>query len=116
MRTSKLMILAGLILVISTAFAQDYTFKVMVNKGANEVKSADAWQPVKTGASLRSEDELKVAPNAYMGLIHASGKPLEIKEAGSYKVSALATQITGGSSALNKYTDFILSSTDEKKK
>jgi hypothetical protein len=115
MRTVKLLLVVGLIILVNPVFAQDYTFKVMVNKGANEVKSANSWQPVKTGASLRSDDELKLASNAYIGLIHVSGKPYELKEAGSYKVSELAAKVTGGSSALNKYTDFILSSNDEKK-
>ena len=115
MRTSKLLIFAGLMLCVSAAHAQDYTFKVLVNKGLNEVKSADSWQPVKTGASLRSGDELKVAANSYIGLIHVSGKPLEIRDADTYKISDLASRITGGSSALNKYTEFILSANDEKK-
>lgn len=90
--------------------AQDYTFRVLANKGANEIKSGDGWQPVKTGASLKLGDELRVTENASIGLVHSSGKPLEVKKANTYKVADLAAQMTGGSSVLNKYTDFILSS------
>ncbi len=100
----------SLSIFISFTQAQDYAFKVLANKGANEVKSGSDWLPVKTGASLKNDDELKLSANAYMGLVHATGKPLELKQPGSYKVSDLAAQVKTGSSVLTKYTDFILSS------
>lgn len=98
------------------AFAQkDYTFKVLVNKGKNEVKAAGGWQPVKVGASLNGTDELKLSENSYMGLVHVSGKPVELKQAGTYKIDNLAKNVSGGTSVLNKYTDFILSSNTTKR-
>ena len=108
MKTTGLTLL--LTCLISVSIAQDYAFKVLANKGTNEVKSDGDWIPVKTGASLKPEDELKLSANSYMGLVHATGKPLELKEAGSYKVSELAARIKAGTSVLTKYTDFILSS------
>ncbi len=116
MKARKLAAALALILVSSFTFAQDYAFKVMANKGSNEVKSGDAWLPLKTGASLKSSDELKISDNAYIGLIHASGKPMELRQSGSYKVADLAAKVGGGSSVINKYTDFILSSNAESKK
>jgi len=92
------------------ARAQDYAFKVLANKGANEVKSGEAWQPIKTGATLQLSDEIKLSENAYIGLVHKTGKPLELKAPGSIKVADLASRVSGGTSVLNKYTDFILSS------
>ena len=94
--------------------AQEYAFKVLVNKGQNEVKAGNDWKLIKVGSSLKSMDELKVSQNAYLGLVHVSGKPLEVKDAGRYKVADLAAKVSGGSSVLNKYTDFILSSKDQK--
>jgi hypothetical protein len=108
-----------LVLVVGNlAFSQngDYAFKVLANKGINEFKSGDAWQQIRTGSSLKADDEIKVADNSYIGLVHATGKPLEIRQAGNYKVADLASKIKTGSSVLNKYTDFILSSTAEEKK
>ncbi len=99
-----------LALVAFSAKAQDYAFKVLANKGHNEVKSGDAWLPIKTGVSLQKEDEIKLASNAYLGLVHQTGKPLELKEPKVYKVSDLINNIKGGSSVITKYTDFILSS------
>lgn len=98
------------LLFASVAFAQDYAFKVLANKGSNEVKTGADWAPLKTGATLRSGDELKLSENGYLGLVHAKGKPLELKLAGTYKVAELAARVGDGASVLNKYTDFILSS------
>jgi hypothetical protein len=42
--------------------------------------------------------------------VHISGKPIEIKRSGNYKVKDLADKVGPGSSVLAKYTDFILSS------
>lgn len=110
MKTRNLALFAVLTLFSTVAFCQNYAFKVLANKGTNEVKSGDAWQPLKTGASLKAGDEVKLADNAYIGLVHASGKPMELKQAGSYKVNDLVSKVGAGSSVLNKYTDFILSS------
>jgi len=110
MKKSRILLLVSFFAASALVNAQDYTFRVLANKGANEIKSGDGWQPVKTGASLKLGDELRVTENASIGLVHSSGKPLEVKKANTYKVADLAAQMTGGSSVLNKYTDFILSS------
>ena len=104
------------LLVVLQVEAQkgDYTFKVLVNKGRNEFRSGGSWQMIKTGSTLKSGDEVKISDNAYLGLIHTSGKPLEVKQPGNYKVDMLAEKILPGTSVLNKYTDFMLSSNMEK--
>lgn len=117
MKNRSFLVVVGLFLSVAALHAQDYAFKVMANKGSNEVKSGDAWHAVKPGSSLKSGDELKVSENSYIGLIHATGKPMELRQAGNYKVADLAAKISGGgASVLNKYTDFILSSNAEGKK
>lgn len=95
-----------------SAGAQDYVFKVLANKGANEFKSGDAWEPIKIGTALNANDEIRLGANAYLGLVHKSGKPLEVKEARAYKVSELEGQLGTATSVLQKYTDFILSGED----
>lgn len=110
MKTHLLTLILGFSTLTFTSWGQEYAFKVLANKGNNEVKSGESWTPVRTGASLKAGDELKVADNAYLGLVHSSGKPVELKQSGSYKVTDLAAKVSGGTSVLNKYTDFILSS------
>lgn len=103
------------IFAFGTISAQEYTFRVLINKGQNSVRAGNQWVPVKVGASLNSSDELKISQNGYMGLVHRSGKPLEVKEVGQHKIVDLAAKITEGSSVLSKYTDFILSAKSDKK-
>lgn len=110
MKIQKFLLPAVLLFAASVVSAQDYAFKVLANKGTNEVKSGDAWLPLKTGSILRSADEVKLGDNAYVGLVHSTGKPVEVKEAGIHKVSDLEAKVKTGSSVLNKYTDFLLSS------
>lgn len=101
----------AIILISSVStHAQDYAFKVLVNKGKNELKTGSTWQQLKVGLSLKSGDELKISENSYLGLVHVSGKAMELKQSGNYKVMDLSAKVDGGSSVLNKYTDFILSS------
>lgn len=118
MKTRLLAFACVLMLTATNLMAQgksDVTFKVLVNKGKSEVKAGTNWQAVKVGSTLKDSDELKVSENSYVGLVHVNGKPLEVKKAGKYKVVDLAQQVSGGTSVLNKYTDFILSSNEEKK-
>ena len=88
---------------------------MLVNKGKNEVKSGNDWLLIKTGSSLKPTDELKISENSYVGLVHVNGKPLEVKQAGKYKIVDLAARVNSGPSVLSKYTDFILSTNTQKK-
>ncbi|MEM9391406.1 MAG: hypothetical protein AAGA02_13085 [Bacteroidota bacterium] len=99
-----------ILLVGGQVFSQGYTFKVLANRGENKIKTGSETKPLKTGASLKSNDELIVSSNAYLGLVHSSGKTMELKEAGNHKVSDLAQKVSqGGSSVASKYADFVLS-------
>ncbi len=110
---------SGLLLITllngSLLFGQDVAFRVMMNKGKNEVNTGSAWEAIKVGSKLKKSDEIRVGQNCYLGLVYTDGKPLEIKNAGNYKVSDLVLKVGTGPSILNKYTDFILSSNAERK-
>jgi hypothetical protein len=107
----SLLIVGAFIMSCPVVFGQgDYAFKVLANKGTNEIKSGNTWVAVKTGAALQKDDELKLSENSYVGLVSVGGKPLELKASGNYKVAELLSKVASGTSVLNKYTDFILSS------
>src|SRR5258708_876482 len=98
MKNGKILVLVGFMLVSFLSGAQDeYAFRVLANKGANEVKSGDTWQPLKTGAQLKIGDVLKISENASVGLVHKTGRPLEVKEAKTYKVADLVDKVGKGS-------------------
>ncbi|HZB11710.1 MAG TPA: hypothetical protein VE467_01715 [Chryseolinea sp.] len=115
MKSRRLAFFGVLLMAFGYANAQEYAFKVLVNKGRNELKSGNNWQQLKVGLSLKTGDELKISENSYLGLVHVSGKALELKQSGNYKVGDLSAKVNGGSNVLNKYTDFILSSTTSTK-
>lgn len=114
MKLNPLFLLVFICASYVSVSAQDYSFKVLVSKGKNEVKSSGSWQPLKVGTSLTEKDEIRMGANSYVGLVHKTGKPLELKDAKPYKVAELAKQISAGASVVTKYTDFILSSDDKK--
>ena len=109
------LILSSLTLTVLLAVplkGQDYVFKVLANKGGNTVKIADHskdWEPIKTGTTLNSNDELRISENAYIGLVHASGKTVELKNQGDYHVRDLAAKLGNSrSSVASKYANFVI--------
>jgi len=105
-------ILAGLMIICFTGFGQDYTFRIMVSKGENKVKTGGSgdWQALRIGSKLNDSDELEVVDQGYLGLVHVTGKTKEIKTAGTYKISDLAGTISASSDNIaTKYADFVIS-------
>jgi hypothetical protein len=107
---TKFALFAIVLVVSGQVGAQDYAFKVLASKGKNELKTGNSWQQLKVGATLKKEDELRVSENAYLGLVHSSGKAIEVRKAGPYKVMDLAGEVKESPTVLKKYTDFMLSS------
>tara|TARA_Y100001972_G_scaffold128551_1_gene190144 strand:- start:5572 stop:6513 length:942 start_codon:yes stop_codon:yes gene_type:complete len=106
----------AMILTASLAFGQSYTFRVLANKGSNQVKRAGttSTEALKTGATLNSGDELIVSDGAYIGLMHKSGKTTEVRTAGTKKVSDLEKNITVGSTSVaSRYARFVASKMNE---
>jgi hypothetical protein len=79
-----------------TVFGQSYTFRVLANKGTNKFKRAGQVSDLKTGSTLNVGDELIASEGAYIGLMHKSGKTLEVKKPGTYTISELEKQVTVG--------------------
>ncbi len=115
MKSKKTLLLIVLLFSVHISFSQNFAFKVLVNKGKNEIKKGTAWQPLKVGSVLNKTDEIRLVDDAYLGLVHQSGKAVEIKKPGPHKISALEESMSPGKSVLVKYTDFILSSNSDHK-
>jgi len=100
-----------LAMLIQMATAQDYAFRVLASKGQNMVKGSGAdWHTLKTGAKLNKGEEVKLAANGYLGLIHSSGKTMELKEASTYDITKLSSELGSGSQNIaSKYADFVMS-------
>lgn len=109
-------LVAGMMLISSYITAQDYAFRVLANKGENQVKKAGSAQAetLKTGAKLNSGDEIIASEDAYIGLMHKTGKTTEIRGAGTKKVSDIEKNIsTGNSSIASRYAQFVMNKMNE---
>lgn len=99
------------------ANAQGYTFRVLANKGQNKVKKSGTATAValKTGATLSDGDELIASQGAYIGLMHKSGKTLEVRTPGAKKVSELSKLVnTKSASVTSRYAKFLSEKMNEK--
>lgn len=97
-------------------FGQSYVFKILALKGHALVKVNSTWLALKSGEALKAGEEIKVNANSYIALVHTSGRPLEIKVEGIYKVDDLNTNFKQEASILSKYFNFILTSNSEREK
>jgi hypothetical protein len=92
--------------VLAQTKPQDYLFKVLISSGDNSIIKNGKWETVKIGTQLGKNDQVRV--EGFLGLQHNSGKTVEIKTAGTYKVADLVSKVpTGNSSVAEKYASFV---------
>ncbi len=110
---------AVIIMVLFSAVAvnaQGYTFRVLANKGENQVKKAGAAEatPLKTGSTLNADDMLISSEGSYIGLMHKTGKTTEVRGAGTKKVAEIEKQINlANTSVANRYAEFVMNKMNE---
>lgn len=111
MKKSLILLVLVIGLVTSELYAQNYAFRVLVAKGQVKVKVADTkWEPLKTGVRLNKGDRIKLSDGNYVGLVHSSGKTLELKKSGVYDISDLSEKKGSNTkSIVSKYADFVIS-------
>ncbi len=107
----KLSLTIGMIvLALGVVFSQakPYVFKVLAAKGVNQIFTKGTWVSVNAGSSLVSGEKVKVGDGGYIGLIHSSGKTMELKAAGIFNVSDLESKVIQSKSTFGeKYGDFV---------
>lgn len=91
------------------AFSSDYDFKVLAISGNVKVLNNGNWKDLKFNNSIFQTDKVKIEKNAYLGLVHSSGKTLEIKKEGEYSVKDLASGISNkGANLTKKLTNYVI--------
>lgn len=107
-KTTFILLLA---LLTQQIHAQEYSFRVLASNGKSTVKgSKKGWKDLKTGAKLYDGDEVKLGDGGYLGLVHLSGKTIELSELKVYDISKLSSELLGGSKNLvSKYADYVMS-------
>lgn len=109
-------IIFGLLLIFSfNLFGQDYLFRVIATKGNIKFSASNSWKDAKAGDKLKKGEKVKVENGGYLSLIHVSGKPLELKNSGTFEADKLAKKFASGPSNLaSRYAEFLLSEVKNK--
>jgi hypothetical protein len=95
-------------------WAQSHSFTVLASKGENEVMKGTKWVPVKAGTKIYKGNKVKVAVQGYLGMLHKSGKTVEIKNQGEYTIAQLETSLQSKSTSFSeKYAQFVLNDFNE---
>jgi hypothetical protein len=96
----------------TTAGSQDYLFKVLASSGSNSVAKGTStadWKSLRTGQKITRDDKIRLATDSFLGLVHKSGRTLELKTPGTFTASELAAKITTSQASFNqKYMDFMI--------
>jgi len=111
MKTILSLTIAMLLLAAQTATSQDYIFRVLANKGTNQVKKAGTSEAasLKTGEKLNSGDQIIAVSGSYIGLVHRTGKTMEIRTPGTHNISDLEGKVSKGTSSVaNRYMNFVM--------
>ncbi|MEL7147759.1 MAG: hypothetical protein AAFO69_15410 [Bacteroidota bacterium] len=95
----------------SPAIGQSFVFRVLANKGDNKLRrSSGDLQKLKTGTFLNKGDQLITSTDAYIGLVHKSGKTLEIRKKGTLGVEELEKQVDAKTTSVTgRYMEYVMS-------
>ncbi|MFK7900809.1 MAG: hypothetical protein AB8B61_08630 [Cyclobacteriaceae bacterium] len=110
MKTKVLSLSVAMLFFVFTASAQNHIFKVISSKGKTEVKRDSKWAPITRGTKIYSGSKIRIQQAGYLGLVHKSGKPIQLKKQGEYDVATLSSKINVRSASFaSKYGSYIAS-------
>ena len=116
MKTILSLSLSLVLTLMQSASAQDYVFRVLANKGSNQVKKAGSSSAtaLKTGSKLGAGDQIIAAQGVYIGLVHRTGKTMELRTPGTHNVNDLEGKVSKGSASVaNRYMSFVMNKMSE---
>lgn len=115
LRVIKLLLVVMSFLIGSNSFANEFEFKVLAKKGTTQVQNKhNQRRLVKIGSALNTDDLVTIPNGGYLGLVHKSGKTIELTEPGTFRVTDLCKDVEAQSSNLaNKYASYIISKLSE---
>lgn len=106
-----LFILFGLGLHTQSIAQNAYVFKVLGISGTVKKHSSNGDAGLSSGAKLMSDESIIIEGSGYCGLIHSSGKGIEVKKPGIYLVSDLAKNVIAASKqskVSDRYVNYVM--------
>ncbi len=104
----RALLVSIIVLSFSVANAQDYLFKVLASKGDVKVEQSGSKKSLYTGGKVNKGAKVTLGENSYVGLVHSSGRSIELKSAGTYTANDLAAKISsnGDKGFAEKYAQY----------
>jgi len=91
--------------------AKDPEFRVLGKKGKVLLQSSSnkQWVEINTGSAVNKNDKISLKEDSYLGLVHYSGKTIEITKPGTYSISALSKELsTNSTSSSQKFANYVI--------
>lgn len=97
-------------ILAGSVIAQKPEFNVLAANGKSFVKKKNKnWTELNAGDKLFKEDQVKLNKNAYLGLVHSSGKTQELTKEGTYVIAKLSEEVARRKSSLSKrFTQYVV--------
>ena len=97
-----LFILLFIVLLLNPLQAQNYDFCVLGKVGTAlvQLNGNKDWTELKTGDQLKRNDIISIKDNSYLGLVHSSGKTIELRQSSQYKVSKLDDDLSESTTSI----------------
>ncbi len=109
----SIILLSAFLSIIFTINAQDHVFRIMATKGANKIQKGTSWSAISTGTKMYKGNKIQIASSGYVGLIHKTGRTLELKTAGVYDIISLESKLGSSSNSFaEKYAKFAFNDMD----
>lgn len=108
---STLSLLFGIGLSISSFAQNTYVFKVLGTSGSVKKHSSSGDANLSAGLKLQNDESIIIEGSGYCGLIHSSGKGVEVKKPGVYSVSDLAKGVVAAnkqSKVSDRYVNYVM--------
>jgi tetratricopeptide (TPR) repeat protein len=98
------------ILFIIRIDAQEPDFRILGIKGSVDFQSkSGSWKSIKTGDQLTKNDKIKVGVNSYLGMVHSTGRTVEIKKEGTFNIAKLSKEVSSfKSSTSQRFAKFVI--------
>lgn len=104
----KNLVIVLLLITSGSIVAQDHIFTVLANKGQNEVLRGSTWYELKVGEKIFKGNSLRVSSEGYLGMLHKTGKTVEIKNQGEYTLAQLESSLESKSTTYSeKYSKYV---------
>ena len=109
MKTIIICAIAALFIISSFSYGEEPEFKVLGVKGTVMVESRNkGWKELKAGDGIYKNEKIKIDEASYLGLVHSSGRTIELKNKGTYTVAKLSREAASmKSSTAQKFAKFV---------